>query len=72
MTCNIDRTGRQVRALLGAFAIALALVWFALAPGASWLVHGLQALLALGGAFSVLEGLIGWCAIRAMGVRTPF
>ena len=35
-------------------------------------IQALRVLLALGGAFTVFEGLVGWCAIRAMGVKTPF
>ena len=72
MTCNIDRRGRRIRAFTGVGLIIVTLVWFALGPSAHWAVHGLQALLALGGAFAVFEGLVGWCAIRAMGVKTPF
>jgi len=72
MTCNIDRRGRRIRAFMGALLVLIVGVWFALAPGAPWAVHLLQAALALGGAFAVFEGLVGWCAIRAMGVKTPF
>lgn len=72
MTCNIDRTGRRMRAAMGAGLVVVAMGWFALMPSAHWAIHGGQALLALGGAFAVFEGLVGWCAIRAMGVKTPF
>ena len=72
MTCNIDRTGRRIRAITGVGLIVVAIVWFAFMTSAHWAVHALQALLALGGAFAVFEGLVGWCAIRAMGVKTPF
>ncbi len=27
-------------------------------------------LLAMGGIFSLYEGFIGWCAIRALGIKT--
>lgn len=72
MTCNIDRTGRRIRAFTGVGLIVATIVWYALGPGAPWTVHALQALLAIGGTFAVYEGLVGWCAIRAMGVKTPF
>ncbi len=72
MTCNIDKRGRRIRAVMGALLVLIVVLWFAFAPGASWTVNVFQALLALGGAFAVFEGLVGWCAIRAMGVRTPF
>ncbi len=72
MTCNIDKRGRRIRALAGALLVLIVAVWLALAPEAHWAVHLLRAALALGGAFAVFEGLVGWCAIRAMGVKTPF
>jgi hypothetical protein len=36
---------------------------------ASLLVGGIAA--CCGGAFMLFEGLVGWCAVRAMGMRTP-
>jgi hypothetical protein len=36
---------------------------------AALLVGGIAA--CCGGAFMLFEGLVGWCAVRAMGVRTP-
>jgi hypothetical protein len=32
-----------------------------------WLSAGLWSV----GMFMVLEGIFGWCALRAMGVKTP-
>jgi len=72
MTCNIDRTGRRIRAVTGALLVLAVVVWFGLAPSAPWGIQALRVLLTLGGAFTVFEGLVGWCAIRAMGVKTPF
>ena len=35
----------------------------------AFLVAGIAA--CVGGAFMLFEGLVGWCAVRAMGIRTP-
>lgn len=33
-----------------------------------WVVGGAAA---LGGVIMILEGTLGWCVVRAMGVKTP-
>lgn len=35
----------------------------------AFLVAGIAA--CVGGAFMLFEGLVGWCAVRAMGFKTP-
>ncbi|MCL5283639.1 MAG: hypothetical protein M1330_02870 [Armatimonadetes bacterium] len=69
--CNIDHRGRFIR--LGGGVISL------LMGGTLFLLHlpklydlrvTLVVLLAAGGTFSLYEGLIGWCAIRALGIKT--
>lgn len=69
--CNVNRKGRLVRAGWGVMSLVLALY---LLPRASqsvgWLV---LAILLFGGAAwgIVLGGIKGWCAARAMGIKTP-
>jgi len=71
LTCNIDKTGRRFRAITGAVILAIAIVWYLLTrTDGSTLLYVVQALLALGGAFAIFEGAVGWCAIRAMGIKT--
>lgn len=74
MQCNIDSKGKALRLGLGAAQLVVAAVFAALilagvTPGGVWwwLVGGL----AVGGAFCVYEGWNGWCAVRAMGLKTP-
>lgn len=72
--CNIDARGKRVRLIFGlvliALAIGLGLVW-ALPTGgvAAWAV---AAACLLSGAFVLYEARSGWCALRALGIRTPF
>jgi hypothetical protein len=73
MTCNIDAKGKRVRLIYGIVlvvaGIVLLFVW-ALPSGGilAWVVT--VALLA-GGMFSIFEARAGWCAVRAMGFKTP-
>lgn len=87
LACNIDRRGRAIRTIAGAIALLVGVALLvapillgggepdAGAPpddadrGAALLVGGIAA--CCGGAFMLFEGLVGWCAVRAMGVRTP-
>jgi len=72
MTCNIDARGKRARfisgiaQLMAAFAIAALWAW----PGGKWYAWGLVSLLTAGGAFTVFEARAGWCALRAMGIKT--
>jgi hypothetical protein len=74
MTCNIDQRGRNVRAVSGALcvtaAVLLAILALVLNFGAWW-VWLLAVLLGVGGAFQIYEARRGWCALRALGVKTP-
>jgi hypothetical protein len=72
-TCNIDRKGRRLRAINGFVlilaAITLTVFFWTRQPGmAIWII---VAFCYLAGAFCIFEGLIGWCALRAMGFKTP-
>ncbi len=74
MQCNIDRRGRTVR-LVGGMVLELLGFGF-IAIGAMELVEGiwpfvLGVALFLSGGFVMVEAMIGWCALRAMGFKTP-
>jgi hypothetical protein len=65
--CNIDRRGRLFRGILGLLFLAggVYLVF--------WTDHdfwGTGAIAA--GAVAIFEAIVGWCAIRAMGIGTPY
>jgi hypothetical protein len=69
--CNIDRTGRIFRVVLGAVFVvnAGAMFWMEI-PNGQWTGLLVQFLLGAFGAFSLYEGSVGWCAARALGIRT--
>ncbi len=73
LTCNIDARGKVVRLIYGVLllvvAVALLLAW-ALPRGSAW-AWIVTALFALGGARELFEARAGWCAVRAMGIKTP-
>jgi len=71
--CNIDQRGRKARIVSGVLleAPGLFLVTMRLTGVVDgtwpWIV-GVSLILA--GQFMVLEGVLGWCALRACGVKT--
>ena len=69
---NIDRQGRVFRAVGGVCLLAAALLMMFSVHG--WPVWKTVAVigLACGGAFMLFEALLGWCALRACGLKTPF
>jgi hypothetical protein len=73
MECNIDARGRAVRFTGGLIIVLAAAVLAMLRPlGVAagdwwWVVIGG---LALFGGFGICEARAGWCAVRAMGVKT--
>lgn len=71
MQCNIERKGRLIRAGGGLLLLIAALVLVFTVPPAP-LRRLAVVLLALGGIFGIFEGLRGWCAVRALGIRTRF
>ncbi|MBA4030237.1 MAG: hypothetical protein C0478_04995 [Planctomyces sp.] len=73
MQCNIDQRGRRVRmiggiicTLAGVICLGLAAAGVAVVP---LVCTGIGLLVA--GAFQIFEARKGWCAIRAMGFKTP-
>lgn len=74
MKCNIDQRGRKARIIAGALIEAPGL--FLVAMRLTGMVDGtwpwiMGVSLILAGQFMVLEGVLGWCAVRACGVKTP-
>lgn len=75
MQCNIDARGKRIRLLGGivCLAVGLALIALAFAHVAPfWALAGPGLGCAAGGAFQVFEARAGWCALRAMGIKTRF
>jgi uncharacterized membrane protein HdeD (DUF308 family) len=72
MKCNIDEKGRRVRRAGGVVCCvagaALAIIFFANHYSYAILVVGLALLAA--GVFQLFEARKGWCALRAMGMKT--
>jgi hypothetical protein len=73
MNCNIDSRGRRLRAVTGMFSLAVGLVlvmagivW----PELAWKFVGIGIFAILCGAFQIFESRKGWCALRAMGIKT--
>ena len=72
-TCNIDQRGKTMRLVVGALVEAIGLLLAAL-----WVLEWTPAWTAwpalaiwLAGIFVLFEAVVGWCAIRALGVKTP-
>jgi hypothetical protein len=65
-SCNIKKRGRILRLVLGLLLLGIG-IWLLLGSDHDFWATGLCAI----GGFSVFEGAVGWCAIRAMGFRTP-
>ena len=73
LTCNIDQRGKTARFVLGAFievrGMLLGVLWyFGWTP--AWTIWPAIAIW-LSGIFVLFEAMIGWCAVRAMGFKTP-
>ena len=73
MQCNIDARGKRLRLINGIVTLIVGVVLlFAWAlPAATvwpWVVTGVVFLSA---AFMIFEARAGWCAVRAMGFKTP-
>ena len=73
LTCNIDSRGKRARLVYGILMIliglALTIFWaYGSGSGVRWTV---AAGCVLAGVFGIFEARAGWCAVRAMGIRTP-
>jgi hypothetical protein len=72
LACNIDRRGRRARLVMG-IVVDLCGVGMILkgvfADSRGMLVGGVS--LCAIGSFMIFEGLCGWCALRAMGIKIP-
>jgi len=71
MICNIDRRGRKARGITGSCLMVMA-IGFAVAAwltSADWFWLPAIFFAALGG-FTLFEAANGWCALRAMGIKT--
>jgi hypothetical protein len=72
LACNIDSRGKRARLINGIVLLTVGIVLGAWGwrGGSAWLwiVAGV---LGFSGAFSIFEARAGWCAIRAMGFKTP-
>jgi len=73
LRCNIDARGKLVRLIYGVMMLVagvVTLLAWAL-PSGSRFAWALTVVFALGGAFAIFEARAGWCAVRAMGFKTP-
>lgn len=73
MQCNIDAAGKRFRLIAGivTLLIAGAVALWSVITGANWLAWVIVAGLSFAGGFSVFEARAGWCAVRAIGFKTP-
>ena len=72
-TCNINRRGRLARLTYGILITALGITLvFGWAIGSGSIVRwAVCVALVLSGLFAIFEASIGWCAVRAIGLKTP-
>jgi hypothetical protein len=72
LTCNIDQRGRKAR-LVGGIIVGLCgvalIITGALLGSPGTLIAGI--FLCVTGSFMIFEGARGWCALRALGIKTP-
>lgn len=72
LTCNIDQRGRKARIIAGIAADSIGVIGIlvgVLTNQLSALVGGI--ICSAAGCFMIFEGIKGWCAARAMGIKTP-
>ena len=72
MHCNINKTGRTIRGTVGGTLLLLAtafLLWNPLHSPATYWIGGIIVAISI---FMLIEATLGWCAIRAIGWKTPF
>jgi len=72
MECNIDAQGARIRLTWGIMALLGGLVLVALAFwSGTWWLWLIAITCVLSGAFAIFESRKKWCALRAMGIKTP-
>lgn len=73
LTCNIDARGKAARLVIGMVMLFIGLVLlFAWAmPTGAGLAWFVALSVIVSGGFAIFEARAGWCALRAIGVRTP-
>jgi hypothetical protein len=73
LQCNIDARGKRVRLINGIvlLLIGVLLILFWAIPFGGLVAWTICVALVLLGAFVIFESRSGWCAIRAMGFKTP-
>ena len=72
MACNIDARGKAVRLRIALVLLALGLAALGWALGSGGSPQWTAAVVRLtAGGFTLFEARAGWCALRAMGVKTP-
>ena len=62
--CNIDQRGRKARVVGGALTGLGGIICLVF----GWPIPG--TVLCLTGGFMIFEGAKGWCALRALGIKT--
>jgi hypothetical protein len=72
LACNIDQRGKRAR-LIGGMIVDMCGVALILtgAITKSMTILGVGIFLGITGSFMIFEGARGWCALRAMGIKTP-
>ena len=73
LQCNIDSRGKVARLIWGIALVVLGvvLIWLWAAPTGTVLSWIVSIACMMGGFFAVFEARAGWCAVRAMGFKTP-
>jgi len=73
LTCNIDSQGKRARLIIGIISVLVGIILTILVFTAVMPTWGyfIAAGALIGGAFGIFEARAGWCAVRAMGIRTP-
>jgi hypothetical protein len=72
IACNIDGRGRRARLISGLIVdVCGAALIITGAIGGSKILLAAGILLVVIGSFMIFEGARGWCALRALGIKTP-
>ena len=72
LTCNIDQRGRKARLIAGIVADAIGVIAIVVGVMTNQLSAIVGGIICSGaGCFMIFEGIKGWCAVRALGIKTP-